>query len=55
MTTETWIALAPTLALVAFAAGVQGFWNDVVIGLIFIAAVVFHLSLERTERAGGSS
>ena len=37
------------------AAGVQGFWNDVVIGLIFIAAVVFHLSLERTERAGGSS
>jgi simple sugar transport system permease protein len=36
------------------AAGVQGFWNDVVIGLIFITAVVFHLSLERAERFGGS-
>lgn len=36
------------------AAGVQGFWNDVVIGLIFIAAVVFHLSLERAERFGGT-
>jgi simple sugar transport system permease protein len=36
------------------AAGVQGFWNDVVIGLIFITAVVFHLWLERAERFGGS-
>lgn len=36
------------------AAGVQGFWNDVVIGLIFIIAVVFHLWLERAERFGGS-
>jgi len=36
------------------AAGVQGFWNDVVIGLIFITAVVFHLSLERAERFGGT-
>jgi simple sugar transport system permease protein len=37
------------------AAGVQGFWNDVVIGLIFIIAVVFHLWLERAERFGGSA
>lgn len=36
------------------AAGVQGFWNDVVIGLIFIAAVIFHLALERAERSSGS-
>jgi simple sugar transport system permease protein len=36
------------------AAGVQGFWNDVVIGLIFVLAVVFHLSLERAERFGGT-
>ncbi len=36
------------------AAGVQGFWNDVVIGLIFIAAVIFHLALERAERFSGS-
>ncbi|MEE8270169.1 MAG: ABC transporter permease [Alphaproteobacteria bacterium] len=35
------------------AAGVQGFWNDVVIGLIFIAAVVFHLVVERPERFKG--
>lgn len=35
------------------AAGVQGFWNDVVIGLIFVIAVVFHLTLERAERFGG--
>lgn len=32
------------------AAGVGGFWNDVVIGLIFIAAVVFHLAVERPGR-----
>jgi len=31
------------------AAGVRGFWNDVVIGLIFIGAVIFHLTLGRTE------
>ncbi|NNG04649.1 MAG: ABC transporter permease [Inquilinus sp.] len=35
------------------AAGVGGFWNDVVIGLIFIAAVVFHLAVERPGRFKG--
>ena len=35
------------------AAGVGGFWNDVVIGLIFIAAVVFHLAVEKPGRFKG--
>ncbi len=48
----TYIVLVVQAGIVA--AGVQGFWNDVVIGLIFIAAVVFHLSLERTERSSGA-
>jgi len=32
------------------ASGIQGFWVRAVVGLVFIGAVVFHLTVERPER-----
>lgn len=68
MTTETWIALAPTLALVAFAAGVQGFFGfgygiitmgvltarvDIVHASAFVNLTALALSLAMVARAHG--
>jgi simple sugar transport system permease protein len=32
------------------ATGVQGFWVRAVVGLVFLAAVVFHLSMDQPQR-----
>ena len=32
------------------ATGMQGFWVRAVVGLVFLAAVVFHLSMDQPQR-----
>ena len=32
------------------ATGIQGFWVRAVVGLVFLAAVVFHLTMEQPQR-----
>ena len=32
------------------ATGMQGFWVRAVVGLVFLAAVIFHLSMEEPQR-----